>query len=208
MRQCFADAWRQLGARQAPDFAEIVARYSELSRAYHTVEHVLECLRWLAASEELAERPAEVRLALIYHDVVCVPGHIDNEVRSAELFRAHAAASHLPDGPSERIAALIEGTALHRAHDGDGALLNDIDLAVLGSSPDRFARYEEQIRREYAHVDDRAFRAGREQILRSFLETDSIFRTPFFSQRLEAQARTNLTRALAALESIGPAEDP
>lgn len=201
MRQSFADAWCQPGARNAPDFREILTRYAEPGRAYHTVEHVLDCLRWLAASEELADRPLEVRLALIYHDVICSPGGIDNEKRSAELFRAHADASCLPNGPAERIVGMIESTALHGACDGDGALVNDIDLAVLGSSPHQFARYEAAIRKEYEHVDERLFRAGRERILRSFLEGTSIYRTPFFGERLEAQARTNLSQALRALRS-------
>lgn len=207
IRQSFADAWYQLGARHVPDFHEILTPYEELARAYHTVEHVLDCLRWLAASEELAERPLEVRLALIYHDVICSPAGLDNEKRSAELFRAHADASCLPNGPTERIVGMIEGTAHHHAWDRDGALVNDIDLAVLGSSPHQFARYEAAIRKEYEHVDERLFRAGRERILRSFLEGTSIYRTPFFLERLEVQARSNLSQALLALRSTVCVED-
>ncbi|MCA9529169.1 MAG: hypothetical protein KC543_03405 [Myxococcales bacterium] len=200
MQVSFADAWRQLGARHVPRFAEVLERYAEPARAYHTVEHVLACLRWLAVSEDLAERPLEVRLALIYHDVVYVPGRVDNEERSAALFGVHAQASRLPTGPADRIARMIVGTALHRADDGDEALVNDIDLAVLGSSPHGFARYEAAIREEYAHVDPALFRAGRERVLRSFVEATSIYRTSFFSRRLEAQARTNLAHALRSLQ--------
>jgi predicted metal-dependent HD superfamily phosphohydrolase len=102
---------------------------------------------------------------------------------------------------------MIEGTALHRAHDRDGALLNDIDLAVLGSSPHQFARYDAAIREEYRHVDQRLFRVGRERALRSFLEATSIYSTPFFSQRFEAQARTNLSRALRAFRGTDHMEE-
>ena len=195
LRQCFADGWRGLGARHVPKLDGILASYSEPNRVYHTLEHVLDCLRWLAVTEALAERPLEVRLALVYHDVVYDPSKSDNEKCSAELFRAHARASHLPNGPCERIVGLIEGTALHCTSDGDGALLNDIDLAVLGSSPHQFARYEAQIRKEYGHVDDVVFWVGREVILKSFLDAPSIYRTAFFRQRFETQARTNLWRA-------------
>ncbi|MCA9602649.1 MAG: hypothetical protein KC417_11515 [Myxococcales bacterium] len=200
-RRCVEDAWRGLGARSAPDFLEIFARYGEPHRAYHTFEHVLECLGWLEACEELAEHPLEIRLALVYHDVVCAPGCTDNEVRSGDLFRVHAEANQLPNGPTERIVRLIEGTALHQAHGGDGALVNDIDLAVFGSSPRRFAQYDGAVRKEYGHVDEAVFRRGRRLILRSFLEGTAIYRTPFFGERLEAQARKNLARAIAALGS-------
>jgi predicted metal-dependent HD superfamily phosphohydrolase len=203
IREGFVDAWCRLLARHPPDFAEIARRYSEPHRAYHKLEHILECLRWLAASRELAEHPFEVELALIYHDVVYDPRRVDNERRSAELFRAHARASHLPAASIERIVALIEGTAAHRVRDGDGALVNDIDIAVLGSSPHAFLRYEDEIREEYRHVDEALFRVGRERILRSFFEVDSIYSTPFFSLRLEAQARTNLSRSLSALREAG-----
>ncbi|MEM9490998.1 MAG: hypothetical protein AAGC55_17750 [Myxococcota bacterium] len=195
----FAGAWRGLGARCVPDFAEIVARYSEPHRAYHTLEHLRACLHWLAATRELAEHPPAVELALVYHDIVYDPRRTDNEKRSAELFTAHARASQLPQAPIERIVRLIEGTASHSAHDRDGALLNDIDLTILGAPPHLYARYEEQIREEYRHVDERLFRAGRERILRSFLATTAIYSTPFFSKRLETQARSNLSRALVAL---------
>jgi predicted metal-dependent HD superfamily phosphohydrolase len=208
MRDRFVTAWRRLGACYVPDFSDIVARYSESHRAYHTLEHLLGCLRWLAVGQGLAERPLEVELALFYHDVVYAPLRIDNEKRSAELFLAHAQASHLPAGPTARIVVLIEGTALHRAHDADGALLNDIDLAVLGSSPRQFARYEEQIREEHGQVDERVFRTGREQILKSFLDATSIYGTQFFSQRLVALARANLSRSLLALRHAPAVEQP
>ncbi len=132
------------------------------------------------------------------------PLRADNEERSAELFRAHAHAAELPVEPTERVAALIEQTASHGARTGDGALLDDIDLAVLGASPRAYDRYEGQVRQEYAEVEERLFRAGRERILRSFLETTAIYATEFFGLRLEAQARSNLSRSLTALQESEP----
>lgn len=204
------EAWCRLGAACAPNFAAVVARYAEPHRAYHTLAHVLECLSWLAASRELAERPFEVELALLYHDVVYDPGRVDNEARSADVFRDDARACGLPEAAASRIAALIESTA-HQGgaprdlRDADVALVHDIDLSILGASPHLFARYEAQIREEYRHVEEALFRAGRETVLRSFLETTSIYATPFFGQRLEAQARTNLGRSLAALRGAASA---
>ena len=204
LHESFARAWRRLGARDVPDFAEVVARYSEGHRAYHTLEHLQECHRWLATVRELAERPFEIELALVYHDVVYDPRRTDNEKCSAELFKTHAQAAKLPDEPTERVVALIEGTASHSTRTGDGALLNDIDLAVLGASPHAYDRYEDQLHQEYAHVEEQLFRAGRERILRSFLEATAIYATRFFRQRLEAQARLNLSRSLTALQESEP----
>lgn len=198
-RARFASAWRAAGARSAPDFSEIATRYAEPQRAYHTLGHVRNCLQWFALSRQLAEHPAEVELALVYHDVVYYPERSDNEQRSAELFRSHAQPSELPREPTARIAALIEGTATRHADTRDGALVNDIDLAVLASTPEEFARYEARIREEYRHVDEWLFRVGRERILRSFLQAASIYASRFYRERMEAQARKNLLRSLAAL---------
>lgn len=201
LRESVERAWRQLGALEVADFGEVGARYGEPHRAYHTLEHVFECQRWLAATCDLAERPCEVEIALVYHDVVYDQWRSDNEQRSAELFRGHAQARALPLEPTARICALIEGTASHRSRHGDSALLNDIDLAVLGASPARYEIYEQQVRSEYAALEERLFRAGRERVVRSFLETTAIYGTPFFGERLEAQARRNLGRALTHLQA-------
>jgi predicted metal-dependent HD superfamily phosphohydrolase len=43
-------------------------------------------------------------------------------------------------------------------HGRDAALLVDIDLAILGSPPERFERYERGVRLEYGHVPEKAYR--------------------------------------------------
>lgn len=202
LHQRFSAAWSQLGAQPVPSFAALSQRYNEPHRAYHTLEHIAACVGWLAVSRDFAEHPFEVELALFYHDVVHYPLCTDNEQRSAEWFRFEAKASQLPEASVRRIAALIEGTATHHARGGDAALVNDIDLAILGAPPHAFARYEQQIQAEYAHPNEALFRAGRERVLRSFLERLSTYSTPFFSQRLEAQARTNLYRSLSVLHQL------
>ncbi len=75
----------------------------------------------------------------------------------------------------------------------------DIDLAILGAAPLRYARFERDIRREYACFDELQYRAGRARVLAGFLQRLSIYQTYPFATRLEAQARDNLSRAHAAL---------
>ena len=55
------------------------------------------------------------------------------------------------------------------------------------------------IRQEYAHVPEPLYRAGRAAILSRFLEGGCLFADPVWAERLEAQARANLTREIAAL---------
>jgi len=199
-RARFEAGWRAVGADHENAFAWLAGRYAEEHRAYHDAEHIAECLAWFDRVRDLAERPAELEVALFFHDAIYDPLASDNERRSAEELRRLARAAGIPTEAVERIAGLIESTATHGAGSGDTALLSDIDLAILGSSPARYARYERDVRREYAAVDGGSYQKGRAQVLRGFLERVEIYRTPRFAARLEAQARDNLGSALSALE--------
>jgi predicted metal-dependent HD superfamily phosphohydrolase len=72
--------WRGLGAA-APSglYEELLARYTEPHRHYHTVRHLEECFAELAAVRADAARPAEVELALWFHDAIYDTARHDNE---------------------------------------------------------------------------------------------------------------------------------
>ena len=89
-------AWSGIGAAGDGEAlrAELEAAYEEPQRHYHTLEHLGECLALFERHRTHAERPAEVELALWFHDAVYAIGRADNEARSAEWARRalHAAA--------------------------------------------------------------------------------------------------------------------
>lgn len=206
-RSRFAAAWHAVGARRDNASAWLADRYAEAHRAYHDAEHVSECLAWLDRMRDLAERPAELEVALFFHDAIYDPLASDNEARSAEKLRQLGWEAEMPTEAVERIAGLIASTATHDARSGDAALLGDIDLAILGASPSRYARYERTVRREYATIDEASYRVGRTGVLRGFLERIEIYRTPRLAARLETQARDNLSSALSALEKSEKGRD-
>lgn len=64
----------------------------------------------------------------------------------------------------------------------------DVDLAILGSTPERFAEYEEQVRKEYEWVPEEIYAVKRKEILKSF--ADKIFwtkemRNSIYQERLK-----------------------
>ena len=87
------------------------------------------------------------------------------------------------------------------ADDPDTRLLLDVDLAILGAAPARFAESSRQVRAEYAHVPDATFRAGRARVLAGFLQRPRIYVTDVFRDALEERARANLQQALEALSA-------
>jgi len=199
LRASWSDAWRALGA-SADDalLAELLARYAEGQRAYHTLQHLGECLVHLARERDGAERPAEVALALWFHDAIYDVHRHDNEARSADWARQAARRAGLAPEVAERLHALVMATR-HDAQPvgADARLLVDIDLAILGATPARFAEYERQIRIEYAHVPPAVFEPRRRQILSGFLARDPLYLTAPMRSRLEAAARANLGQAVA-----------
>lgn len=195
------DSWRALwpgGAAEGESiYRDLVVRYSEPQRAYHTLDHVADCLRRLDEVRPLLARPAEAELALWFHDAVYDPRRADNEEQSAALAAGALRAAGVGAGVVERVAGLIRLTS-HPAAEvtGDGAIVCDIDLAILGAPPERFEQYDAAIRREYAWVPEEMFRRERARVLAGFLARPRIYYTPTFADALEQQARANLRAAI------------
>jgi predicted metal-dependent HD superfamily phosphohydrolase len=99
------------------------------------------------------------------------------------------------------VARLVRLTATHDPIPGDrnGGLLTDADLCVLASPPDLYASYVAAVRREYAHVPDQAFAAGRAAVLNNLLSLPRLFHTPILRERWEDMARANILKELAGL---------
>jgi len=176
----------------------LLAAWSEPQRAYHTLQHLEECLTVLDSSH--CSQPAIVEMALWFHDAVYDPKESDNEERSASMAAEALSEMELSDPVIQSIRRLIILTKTHRAGDGlDDGLLIDIDLAILGQSVERFDQYEEQIRFEYSWVPEGVYREKRAEVLRGFLSRDQIFVTDGMRERFEKSARANLARIIARL---------
>ena len=194
--------WQGLGAARA-DMAllqALVARYSEPHRKYHTLQHLDACLRHFSTLRADANHPDEIELALWFHDAVYEIRAPDNELKSADW----AGSAVLAAGGSEAAAQRVHALVLVTRHDSppqtpDQEILLDVDLAILGAPPAVFGAYEAQVRAEYSMVPAPDFRSNRRRILQGFLARPRIFHTPGFNTRLEAQARANLQRSVAAL---------
>jgi predicted metal-dependent HD superfamily phosphohydrolase len=197
------DAWASVGAGDGKLLqAELLARYAEPHRAYHSQQHLGECLTLFGEMRGLAERPAEVEIALWFHDAIYDVHRHDNEALSADWARKALLGAGAAAEVAERVAALVLATRHSVAPaTPDEQLLVDIDLAILGAVPARFAEYEAQIRIEYAHVPVEVFNDKRGAILAGFLDRPVLYATPALRQRFEAQARANLQAALGAMRA-------
>ena len=186
--------------------AELKARYAEPQRAYHTWDHVEALLRWFEGVRDRLHDPEAVRLAILFHDAIYDPTRSDNEALSAELLRGRMT-GRVASATLERAVGMVEATAKHlpspdlsSADAEDLALFLDMDLSILGAPEGVFDAYERNVRTEYAHVPDEAFRAGRTRILRTFAEREQLYFSDWGRERFEAPTRANIARSLTALE--------
>lgn len=185
--------------------AGLLAAWGEAHRAYHTLDHLEGCLAVFDALQGEAERPAEIALALWFHDAIYDTKAADNERRSADWAADALREAGADDALIHRVDALVMATAHGADATGgrspDEALLVDVDLWILGADDAAYDTYAAQVRREYGWVPEEAFTAGRAKVLRGFLQRPRIYATERVHGAREAQARRNLARELAALEA-------
>ena len=172
----------------------VLAAYSAPGRHYHTLEHLAEMTCLLSDYRTLLPGHENVLFACLWHDFVYDARRADNEEQSAQLWLAAAVSLQIEPKQTGRVAQLILATRKHQPSDDsiEMALFLDSDLAVLGAEPDRYEAYALGVRREYAHVAENEYRAGRSAVLKKFLDRQHLFFTEPMRNRFEAQARQNI----------------
>jgi predicted metal-dependent HD superfamily phosphohydrolase len=179
---------------------DLLARYDEPHRTYHDRRHLGEVLAALRLLTGGQDPPVEVVVAAWFHDAVH-DGADDDEERSARLATRVLGGLGVAPHVVDEVVRLVRMTVTHDPvpDDAAGALLSDADLAVLGADPDRYDRYAADVRREYAHVADDDFRAGRTTVLRTLLERPRLYVTDEGHRRWDAAARRNLRTEINCL---------
>ena len=174
--------------------ARLLRCYEETQRAYHTLQHLEECLLILdeAKATGLIAKPNLIEMALWFHDAVYDPKGSENEALSAQMALEALGSSEM----ASEVARLIMLTKSHQPGDGaDDAWIIDIDLAIFAQPMERVMEYERQIRQEYAWVAEAVYVEKRAEILTGFLKREQIYLTAWACERFEIRARENL-RAL------------
>jgi len=203
----WAAAWSSLD-RPAPSGlqAELMATWSEPQRHYHDQRHLRECLALWTRWREHSPRAGEVAIALWFHDAIYdpqAPVSGSNELTSA----AWAARSLVRAGAGSETAQRVHDLVMATQHDApaalgvslDAQLLVDIDLSILGSPAERFERYDQDVRKEYAWVPGFRYQEARAQMLQVFLDRPQLYNGEHAVALLETQARINLAAALSRL---------
>jgi predicted metal-dependent HD superfamily phosphohydrolase len=166
-------------------------------RFYHNFDHIQNmidghqrCFGQMSISEYLA---------ILYHDVVYDPLSRTNEENSVRMMLMHREKfPALIDDSDVQIASNI---IMHTKHSNSlipayAARVVDVDLMILGSDPETYAKYVSNVRREYSMFSDDQWNEGRIKVLDHFLDSVLIFGTLELYELFEDQARHNMQQEL------------
>ncbi|MCW1963081.1 hypothetical protein [Chryseobacterium viscerum] len=188
-QQLISDLWK-----------EIETKYSEKGRHYHNLLH-LENMFWeLDAVKMTISDFTALSFSVFYHDVIYDATSKANEEKSAARAEKRLAELHVNKNKISVISEQILATKSHQRSDQeDTNYLLDADLSVLGKDFKTYLEYTQNIRKEYSIYPDFLYKPGRKKVLKHFLELESIFKTEYFKEKYEAQAKENIAKELQLL---------
>ncbi|MFC3901560.1 Predicted metal-dependent phosphohydrolase, HD superfamily [Acinetobacter marinus] len=184
-------------------WAEIETHYAEQGRHYHTLLHLEALLTHLNAVESNIACWDSILFCLYYHDMIYDVNRSDNEEKSAELATQRMTQLKISNEIIQLCRSHILATKSHqRSTNQDTNYFLDADLSILGQAWDVYSQYTAQIRQEYAIYPEKIYSAGRKKVVQHFLEMQRIYKTDYFYDRLEAQAKCNLQQELHLLNTL------
>jgi predicted metal-dependent HD superfamily phosphohydrolase len=201
-----------------PCLDQVKAKYQEPHRHYHDWNHALAVLSWVnhCCDDVFNDRPVyltpkckrEMSIAALFHDVIyTTQGSPGNEQDSVWFLQSQIA--HI--GEYQEAEKMILTTAKHGKLEFEDvafptALLMDCDIASFGEPRWEIAVWNDQniIKEFLQKYTMEQVKVGRKAFLEGLLAKRSIFLTPYFQDRFEAQARQNIRRLITELERMSP----
>ncbi|QOR45426.1 hypothetical protein [Trueperella pecoris] len=201
----------------------LIELWSSPGRTYHDTQHLFDHLARIDALAAEAHDADVVRLAAWGHGLVfSTDGQAlytrnggEDRGASAALAAKHFLDLGIPPQTVEAIRELIghmrrhplpmPESGMYEAEDMDLLVLTDAHLGALACQPQKYKKYMEKIRQEYAHIPDIHFLEARLEVVTRLLDRRRIYTTPLAAQ-WEDSARQNLQlerqRLLAKLEKV------
>jgi len=179
---------------------EIEAQYSESNRFYHTLGHLENLYAQLLQVRENITDWDAIIFATVYHDYIYNTARTDNEEQSADIAHKRLESIGVPEERIQRTCAHILATKGHSStNDADTNAFTDSDLSILGQHWESYVEYSRQIRHEYSRYSDAEYNAGRKKVLAHFLTMERLYKTPYFYEKYELQARENMAMEIESL---------
>lgn len=174
--------------------------YTASSRHYHNFQHLVDLHSELSSVKSEMDDPEVIWMAMFYHDIVYNTFRTNNEEKSAELASKRLLSISFPIQKTEKCQRLILTTKSHViSEDNDINLFTDADLSILGKSTEKYRQYLLEVRKEYGYFPGFLYYPARKKVLHHFLSMPYIYKTAFFREKYESQARLNISEELRQL---------
>lgn len=182
-------------------YVNVMMAYQEETRHYHNISHLLQLVSLQQAYADRIRDNEVVLFSIFFHDMIYNARYSDNEEKSATAAVTHLRKIGFPADKTAAVNDFIIATKTHinTQNDPDLDYFLDFDLQILGTSPEAYRQYTQQIRQEYSIYPDLLYKPGRKKAMQHFLEMPTIFRTPVFRELYEAQARQNIRAEIDTL---------
>ena len=203
--------WCRCLIESAPDEStdihqNLIDSYSQPQRYYHTLSHVAHCLSLFDKIKTELQNPQAVELAIWFHDVVYEPGAINNEQLSADQFMT------ITEGIfNDKLRTEVYQHIMATLHDGsdfenaDTNYMLDIDLSSFGRPWPEFIQDSDNLRLEMESLPDDVFYKRQNAFQDKLFSRPRFFKSEYFYNHFEAQARQNRSEYFAAIKQKTPA---
>ncbi|SHL84269.1 HD domain-containing protein [Chryseobacterium polytrichastri] len=179
---------------------EIQTKYSEKSRHYHNLKHLQNMFSELESVKDKVSNFSTISFSVFYHDVIYDASSKSNEEKSAEYAKIRLQKLDMNQELIDAISNQIIATKAHqKSDDQDINYLLDADLSILGKDIETYLEYTKKIRKEYSIYPDFLYKPGRKKVLQHFLALENIFKTDYFLEKYEIQARKNIEFEISLL---------
>lgn len=179
---------------------EIEIKYTEKDRHYHNLLHLENMFGELGAVKSNISDFTTVSFSVFYHDIIYNTTCKSNEEKSALKAIERLTELGIHQNNTVLISDQILATKLHQqSEDEDTNYLLDADLSILGKDFETYLDYTHKIRKEYSIYPDLLYKPGRKKVLKHFLDLNSIFKTSYFKEKYEANARLNIAAEIRLL---------
>jgi predicted metal-dependent HD superfamily phosphohydrolase len=181
-------------------WVEIETNFSKKKRYYHTLTHLENLWEKLEDVKEYIDDWDIILFTLFYHDIIYNALKNDNEEKSALLAKKRMLQLGISSTKIEQCKNQIIATKLHlRNTDSDTNYFLDADLSILGADWELYSTYLYDVRKEYSIYPNLIYNPGRKKVLKHFLNMERIFKTEYFFDKLERNARFNLQKEMELL---------
>ena len=205
LKQNLETSLKNMGAESETKtiFNDFMDAYDTTDRGYHGLDHIESMLNDFnkvqkSGLTEQIKNPDAFKYSVFMHDF---KNGTPNDVKESIDYALNSA-KNLRTADSEYVKKLISATDYSHHPEitsFDEALMQDLDLAVLGRNPEEYQKYSKAVRKEYGKFDDSVYNPERIKVLKGFLDKENIYNTEFFRDNFEKTARENIQSEIQSL---------